>query len=265
MVALLSAIGAVVVFGSVLAKLAMDWHDHTNNPHKRRYSIVVGVLGFLAVLAAVFGAVKSYRDGREAAVRNQELTDTVSSLKQMEQVNADRARDLIIHLSDQVAELKTQAVTEELQEKISALQSQLSLALAPKPMAVLEPSFEAAKMDEIPISKTTTPLVDGVATVRFILFNKSDVLAINGIVLVLLPPGYTFAKEPDGFTQIPGAGNERQYVFARLEGRVALQTFTIQVRTPADSGGFQMAVKASCDNCAPSKEYLRKLLVMLDR
>jgi hypothetical protein len=142
------------------------------------------------------------------------------------------------------------------------LQQKLSIALQPKPTAILEPSFWTIEKFVDPIRETTIKLTENFVTVEFYVFNNSDVVAINGSVHFRICMACKFAKEPQEFHKIPGSPDwDRQYDFQQIYPRAALQRLSADVVPPPAGDSFQIEVMAVCHTCPPQEPQRFKVTV----
>ncbi len=193
------------------------------------------------------------------------LNQTIETEIKNNETQYARHQQELHRLQDQLSDLKKDIATEELRKKMTALQGRLDKALVPTPTAVLEPSFWTIEKFVEPISETTVKLgTANFATVEFYVFNKSDVVALNGGVHLRICMACKFAKEPQEFHKIPGSPDwDRQYDFQHIYPHAGLQKLSADIIPPPGSESFQIEVMAVCDTCPPQEP--RKFKVNVHR
>ena len=103
----------------------------------------------------------------------------------------------------------------------------------------------------IPLRDITLPLnPDGSVHVRFTFINNSVVVAEVLQVSLEICRGCKFAKEPEGFTRIPGAREtERNHLYGDAPARGAVADLAADVIPPPGASGFGIRLRYLCKTC----------------
>ena len=269
-----------MVFLGLLFQVGFDWKKE---PELKARHIGVALIGLIGLIVAAVSAQKQSRESNASAKElttcnstiteaNTKITEANTKITQLSEAvrtgeddartNADAQRKQLVELGERLGTIKGEATSQRERAQIESLEKQLAIANTPKPMAALIPSFPVQDRVDIPKTIETAPF-QATVPVSLMVYNPTDVLAINGRVLVQLPDGFTFSHEKAGLNSA-GVPNQREYLFQRLDGEVALQSITFDVNVPVHTGGFAIGIKSTCDNCKRSKDYMDYLQIHWD-
>lgn len=201
--------------------LLKDWHSHS--PTGRR-----AVAVFLCAVAGLT-LIRQYNEDAQRNTERQKqaeaakrLDGQVAAANEAQKANTAMYLDSFGKLSQKVSDLQTQVKTDELQKRLANVQAELQAtekALAPGPKARLQFTFvpfhnpPANSGDPVrPITETTLP-VDSEHTVHilFSILNLTDVAASDGEITLIICEPCRFAKEPAGFTKLPGENETHRF------------------------------------------------------
>lgn len=260
-------VAAVIIFVLSVIQVLIDWGESSRRKRILRSCLIV--FGALGVVVAFVLARQTSRELKQSDGSIQSLTQAVTSQKQQNETDYQRSQQQLQQLGEQLQDLRSQVMTQELRKKITKLQSQLTAALAPKPLAKLIAGFYVQGAQ--PIDETSAVVSANLSlTLHVSAYNPTDIVAQNGSVLVQICRGCTYTKEPEGFVKVPGDEKERQFNFQHIYAMGGLQMLTFEVTIPAAAalqGFFQIGIAAACDTCAPTGEFkeLKINLVMSEK
>ena len=131
-------------------------------------------------------------------------------------------------------------------------------ALGPGPKAELNFSFSPfRKTSPIElVSEKTLPLnSDGSVHIEFSIVNTTDVDAVGTEINFQVCNGCKYAKEPNGFSKLPGLTNNQRYLFIPdLLARLAYKTLSVEVIPPPSEQGFLVGIEYRCHTCIIATE-----------
>jgi hypothetical protein len=258
-------------FGLSSIDIRREWHERSNEKRKFRYGkVVLTTLSLATGIGLVFFTARETDSTAQAnAQPTASLQGAVDNQTKNDQVQYDRNQAELGKIQDQLADLKTQVATEELRKKITTLEGQLDKSLAPAPKASLQltffPTGPAPDGVPSPVTDIILPVGDeGVVHVEFRIINSTTVDAVDGAYNVRICDGRKFAKEPTGFSRLPGAPDtERNAPIQRVLARSVTEMRSIDVTVPSAFHDFDLAFTYRCHTCAI--EGLQNLKVRLRR
>jgi len=265
MLGLASAIPYVLAIATILAgglDLYHRWAELREKPLRKLVPILFVLIGLLTL-------VSLHYDNTE----KQKADQDIQGLKTQVQV-ATKAEDTAIRnqkdntatflsqfqrLSGEVADLKTKVQTAALQKRLATVQGELEKtqkALAPAPKATLLFSFVPFSNPplpqlSVPSTDVTLPVrQDGSVHVQFALINNTAVDALDGDITLQICDHCRFAKEPAGFTTIPGERETQRYMtFDHIFHVSHTVTMDVDVTPLPDAPSFKMGVIYRCRTC----------------
>src|SRR5882762_4749015 len=243
-----------------LLSLAKDWKAHES--HWRRGSVIA-----LIVALGISGAIKIHYTSRRAAEQHAHDESEITGLKIAVQTansnqegNTKQFLGAFEKLSKEVGDLQTQVTTEKLQSKLAGVQAELEKtqkALAPGPKAELNFTFDpfVNPPPGQPVGLVTAKSLplnpDGNVHVEYDVVNNTDVDAVDAEINLQICGECKFAKEPEGFSKLPGLPDTERYLYLpHLLARTKFMTFSVDVMPPASAEGFFVGIIYRCHTCA---------------
>jgi hypothetical protein len=245
-------------FGLSVIDIRREWHERNKEKKRFRYwKIALTTLSFAAAIGLVFFTARETDTIERAnAEQTAKLQGAVETQTRNNQVQYDRNQSELGKIQGQLADIRTGFATEELRRKIATLEGQLDKSLAPAPKASLQltffPTGPGTDGVPVPVTDVISPVGDdGVVHVEFRIINATAVDAIDGSFNVQICGGCKFAKEPTGFTRLPGTPDtERNSPIQRILARSVTEMRSIDVSVPAAFHDFDMAFNYRCHTCA---------------
>ena len=175
-------------------------------------------------------------------------------------------------LSDELSDLKTQVTTAPLLKKIGNLQTELQntqQAMKPGPKATLtftfapfDNPFAPAHMPEpAPVAHAVTDIelpvaADGSVHVQFAILNLTAVDALNVSVTFIICDGCTFAKDPEGFTKLPGSPDTQRFIaLPQIHAFEALRAIATDITVPPTASAVNVGILYRCNTCVLTRDY----------
>ncbi len=185
------------------------------------------------------------------------LQDSVNMLTKVNEIQYERNRDELVKLRDQVNDLKLAKLTEEDRKKIATLETQLDKALAPKPRANLQFSFDASDLNKGEVRSTLyVPIDEGVIKFGFVTENNTEINAPKVTVWVRACLECKFHREPPGAIKVPGAMDiERIYQIEEIQPGVAIHEPDVEVEVPQWMTRMPISFDFRCADCELEKEW----------
>lgn len=197
-----------------------------------------------------------------AAAERQFLSQQVQQLRDDARTANDGFRQSFAGLYDKFSRLQARVQTDALLRQNAALLKDIdetkkelasTQAKLVQPKAAPLASFQTEDVRQIPITEATIVRTDPVS-VSFLVYNPSDVPAVNGAVGVEICPVCMFASEPIGFGKVPGAPEtQRNLEFQHIYAHSATRLLTISVKVPPGVSPFGIGVRVACETCVPPK------------
>jgi hypothetical protein len=192
-----------------LAALVKDARDYVGSrPHGKMFlSAVYGcvlLLFFAGIYQTHLNRKQAAIDRDQAEKDRSQLTIDRQHSEAAEAVNQARLKDAnesLQKLQNKVDNLMTQAQTQELSRKLSDVKVELEDAKSKlqKPLAVFTATFATPYYDKIPILESVGERTPEGIKVKFGVFNRSDVTAVRGVIVIRLCDACQFGVEPEGF------------------------------------------------------------------
>jgi hypothetical protein len=254
----LTIIVLLIGFGLSLIDIRREWQERSKEKRKFRYGkVLLTTLSFAAGIGLVFFTARETDTTEGANVRQiANLQGAVDNQTKNNQIQYDRNQGELGKIQGQLADIKTEFATEELRKKITILEGQLDKSLAPAPKASLQLTFfpTGPATDGVPAPVTDIILPvgdDGVVHIEFRIINSSTVDAVDGGYNVQICDACKFAKEPSGFSRLPGTPDtERNSPIQRVLARSVTEMRAIDLNVPAAFHDFDMAFNYRCHTCA---------------
>jgi hypothetical protein len=206
-------------------------------------------------IMVLFGFLMGVNTYRERAIRTQEQL-----ARAKDKAESGKTSEGIIKSVDQVSEklkdFKDKVKPDEIRGEMAGLHSTMEKVLHP-PRATMLFTFapyldlDALSDSVVPVRDITLPLgADGSVHFRFTFLNVSDVLAEAFQISLAICGGCRFAKEPEGFTHVPGSREtERNRLFGDAPARGGLTEFAADVIPPQGATSFGIRVRHRCKTC----------------
>jgi len=251
-------IGVLLIgFGLSLIDIRREWHERSKEKTKFRYwKIVLTTLSFAAAIGLVFFTAKETDTAERAnAAQTAKLQGAVENQTKNNQVQYERNQAELGKIQGQLTDIKTEFATEELRKKITTLEGQLDKSLAPAPKASLQltffPTGPATEGVPAPVTDTILPVGDdGIVHIEFMVINSTSVDAVDGGYNVQVCDVCKFAKEPSGFSRVPGSREtERNALFQRLLAKSVSEMRSVDVNVPVAFHEFEIAFTYRCHTC----------------
>jgi hypothetical protein len=172
----LISIGALVIVSSIsLISLSREWTEMPENRKRQVATLALTILSLVVGIYLVGSTAKANAKAKIAADQKaqadfyqiQSLQQSVHELTQNNQTQYDRNQKELHRVEDQLADIKTQVVTEPLRQKIAALSAELQQSLTPAPKAKPALSFYTSPINTAPVSQISLVAKDNVVTSSF--------------------------------------------------------------------------------------------------
>lgn len=230
--------------------------------------------GFALCLVGVLSLIGVHQDNKDKAAQKAAATKLEGQVEAANKAQRDNTALYLTtykDLSGQVADLKTQVKTDDLQKKLTSVETQLEAtqkALAPGPKATLKFSFDPPSESPdgtqlIPLTQTILPVGDdGIIHVSFYMINDTDVAAVDGEMTLRICDACKYSKEPDGSRKIQGnLDTDRDFPFQRIFPKSRVN-FTADLIVPPKVPWVTVAVSYRCQTCAiPTSMPQNKILL----
>lgn len=247
-----------VILPSMIAAFQICFKDWNNyKPPAIRWFLLLAVFLFCS-----WGVIYQNEQIRDKAV----AVARMEAAQKAQQNNTEIFTKSFSALSTELGDLKTKVTSEALQNKIVGLQSRLDKAINP-PQARLVFSFDPLRTIRIdathtrsePVTEKSLPLAaDGSLHVDFTVFNVTNVDAIDGFLNLQICDVCKFAKEPAGFTKLPGQNDQLRHMeFARIHSHTFLSTHSADIITPPGVRDVALAMHFRCNTCVRETELSR--------
>lgn len=203
----------------------------------------------------VFGFLMGVNTYKERAARAQEKIDRAKDKTESTQTSGGIIKS-VDHVSGELKDFKDKIKPDEIRREMTGLRSTMEKVLHPPRATMLftfapypEPAVLGGPM--IPVRDINLPLnSDGSVRVRFTFLNVSDVLAETLQVSLMICNGCKFAKEPEGFTRVPGSHEtERNYVYGDAPARGGVAEVAADIIPPSGAPSFGIRVRHRCKSC----------------
>jgi hypothetical protein len=257
---------AIVILIGAIVEFSKD-SDKYKNSRLKTTALVVLFLG------SILSLISLYQDNREKENSRQEIKRLEGKADEANDAQRDSTKLFINSfnaLHQEVSDLQTQVKTDALQKKADALQKKLTSvqddleatqkALAPGPKATLAFTFWPFNNPPLPqrVALSTDARFpkndDGSYHIEFTVVNLTDVDALEGEFTLMICDLCKFAKEPLGFSKLPGQKDtERYQKFDRILPVTALAVMTADVTAP-DIPVFNVGIQYRCRTCVISRE-----------
>ena len=259
---ILTAYGLQLIVGLIaLFALWKDWKEYRKRSKKWGRPIQV-ILAFAAVLFIVLSLLDTHYNRANTSAEQKFLTNQIQQLRDDAKVANDGFRESFAGLYDKFSQLQAKVQTDALLRQNASLikdidetKKQLSETQAKlvQPKAAPVASFQTDDEKQIPITETTVARTDPVS-VPIIVYNPSDVPAVNGAVNIQICAACTFASEPVGFAKLAGAPEmQRSMDFQHIYSHSGMPLLTVVVKVPMTISRFVIAVHVNCETCVPAK------------
>jgi hypothetical protein len=257
---------AIVILIGAIVEFSKD-SDKYKNSRLKTTALVVLFLG------SILSLISLYQDNREKENSRQEIKRLEGKADEANDAQRDNTKlfmNSFNALHQEVSDLQTQVKTDALQKKADALQKKLTSvqddleatqkALAPGPKAILAFTFWPFNNPPLPqrVALSTDARFptndDGSYHIEFTVVNLTDVDALEGEFTLVICDLCKFAKEPPGFSRLPGQKDtERYQKFDRILPVTALAVMTADVTAP-DIPVFNVGIYYRCRTCVVSRE-----------
>jgi len=82
------------------------------------------------------------------------------------------------------------------------------------------------------------------------MLNATDVDAVQTEINLQICGGCKFAKEPEGFSKLPGLADTSRYLFlSNLLAQMAYKRVGLDIIPPSLTGNFQISIQYRCHTC----------------
>lgn len=257
-----------LLLGAVaFAALLKDWREYGKLSKKFGKYVRLG-LTISAVVITVLGIQETYqaradaRSERQQAVADQtanqavitQLTSQVQQLRDDNQKNTDGFMSSFDQLYSKFSALQSRVQNKELLREIGDTKQQLleTQKKLTTPKAAPIGSFPTLDASQIPKNETTLSREGTSVTVQFIIYNPSDVPALNGGVMLRICEICKYAEEPAKSVKVPGnIENDREIEIAHIFARSATEVYSVKVTLPPGVNRFAISTLVACDTCVP--------------
>jgi len=258
---------AFATFAAGALDLYHRWGELKDKPLRKFVPTLFMLIGVLSLLSVHHDNTDKQKAEQTAEQNIHDLTTQVKVATGAEQTAIQNQKDNTItflqkfhELSGELADLKTQAKTEELQKKIAGLQTQLQntqKALAPAPKAEL--LFTFVPFINTPVTQAPTPVTDvtlpvsedGSVHVKFTVANWTAVDALDGEITLVICEQCKFAREPANFSKLEGEREVHRLMnFDRILPATFLPTQEVDVIIPPHIQSFAVGISYRCRTCA---------------
>jgi hypothetical protein len=247
----------------LIALLAVwkDWKEYrTRSKHWGKPAQVVLAAG--AVLVIVLSLANTYYSRASARIDRKNLTGQITQLREDGKTANDGFRQSFAGLYDKFTQLQSQVQNRDLLKQNAALLQEIAdtkkelLATEAKltqPKAQLSASFHTPDIKDMPITETTGTRNGTTVSVPIVVFNPTDVTALNASVSVMPCEGCSWASEPAGFSKVPGApDSQRSVLYPHIFAKSAVQLAVFDFNVPLGATRFAVSVYGTCESCPPS-------------
>lgn len=229
-----------------------DWAAYKT--HRARYSLMA--VAVLSTVLAGLNQAHERQESRKRALVIEGLITGIQQVKEQVRTNAADTGKSLKDLSGELKDFKDKVKPDELSGEMFGLRTTMEKVLHP-PRATMSFTF-TPYLDPvviggpiIPVRDITLPLnPDGSVHVRFTFINNSTVLAEVLQVSLMICRGCKFAKEPEGFTRIPGSREtERNYVYGDAPARGGAAELAADIIPPPGASRFDIRLRYRCKTC----------------
>jgi hypothetical protein len=251
-----------------LFQLRKVWNEY--NEHKWLRIGVIAVL--IAVASLTFVSLNSDKKEKEEDRSRSEgdIRDLKGEVKAANNAQSENTKLFLGSfdaMSKELADLKAEAKTEDLQKKLAGVQAELQRtqrALAPGPKAELTftfAPFASTTQTATPVTDITLPIKpDGTVHVECAVLNLTQVDAADVNLNIQICDGCKYAKEPDQFQKLAGAPETIRWVLIpHIQALQAFRNISIDIiPAPAPYGeSFDVGLNYRCTTCIIPKDLIR--------
>jgi hypothetical protein len=250
------AIPSLIALGQILFK---DWHNY--KPKWIRWFLLS-----LVTASFIWGSIYQNEQIRDKAIatakasqENAEATARTEAAQQAQSSNTKLFLDSLHGLEQELSTLQTSESTKQLQSELATVKASLEstrTALAPPPKISIGFTFvpflnppNPGKL--VPSKEIRLPLdPGGFVHVIFVIYNGSDMAALDGETTLVICGQCRFAKEPEGFRKLAGQPDtNRIYSFQRILPYTALADMSADVIVPRSIESVAFGTITRCTNC----------------
>ena len=206
----------------------------------------------IMVVSGFLMGVNTYKD---RAARAQEKIDRAKEKDETAKTSEGIIKS-VDKVSGELKDFKDKVKPDEIRGEMAGLKSTMDKVINPPRATMLftlVPYPDPAVLGDpiIPVRDIDLPLnPDGSVHVRFSFINNSNVVAETLQVVLEICRGCKFAKEPEGFTRIPGSRDtERNHIYGDAPARGAVADLAADVIPPANTAAFNIRLRYRCKTC----------------
>lgn len=251
-----------------LAALLKDWKDYASmSKWKRLRSIVPGVLAILIIVVTFLAIRETYRSNiteAKSASTIDGLSKQVQQLKRENEEDADGFRSSFSGLYDRFSALQSKVQNQDLLREIEQMKRELiaTQSKLSQPKAIPVATFPFRDVKQIPVTTTTTSRGWGkFITVRFLVYNPSDVNATDGSLMLRICELCEYADEPEGLVKTKGNPRDREFDFRDIWAKSLTQPLSAHVIVPLTVSTFEIRIWVNCQTCSIGKPQLLNVLL----
>lgn len=247
----------------LIALLAVwkDWKEYKKrSKHWGKPAQVA--LAAAAILVIVLSLANTYYSRANARIDRNNLTDQIKQLREDAKTANDGFRQSFTGLYDKFTQLSSQVQNRDLLKQNATLLQEIAdtkkelLATEAKltqPKAQLVGSFHTMDIKDMPIIETTGTRNGTSISVPIVVFNPTDVTALNASISVMPCDRCSWASEPTGFSKVAGApDSQRSITYPHVFAKSAAQLAVFDFNVPAGTTKFAVSVFGTCENCTPA-------------
>jgi hypothetical protein len=214
-------------------------------------------------LIAVFTFVSLRQDSRDKLQQREDaktLEGEVEAANTAQKNNTGLFIQNYKDLSGQVADLKTQVATKDLQRKLASVETQLEATqkalIGPKATLAFtfwpftNPPLGSGLPPTLSLDKTLPVNTDGSVHIEFTILNLTDVNALDGDITLQICDHCTYATEPPEFGKLAGdEDTERIFSFQRISAKAFNHEMSVDVIPPPLIQTFDIGIQYRCRTC----------------
>jgi len=206
----------------------------------------------IMVISGFLMGVNTYKD---RAARAQEKIDRAKE-KNENTKTSDGIIKSVDKISGELKDFNDKVKPDEIRGEMASLKSTMDKVINPQRATMLftlvpypDPAVLGGPIT--PVRDIDLPLnPDGSVHVRFTFINNSNVVAETMQVALEICRGCRFAKEPEGFTRIPGSRDtERNHMYGDAPASGAVADLAADIIPPANTAAFKIRLRYRCKTC----------------
>lgn len=243
-----------------IAALAIGVFDLIKEWAEEKRSWLKVSKGITLCIVAVLSLVGVYQESKDKIEQRAATTKVEGQLDEANKALRDNTALYLTtykDLSGQVTDLKTQVKTDELQKKLTSVETQLEATqralVGPKATLAFSfdpPSVSSDGNDLIPVTQTILPVADsGAVHMSFDVINNTTIDAVDGELTLQICDGCKFGKEPDGSRKLQNAPEtQRDFPFQRILPKTRV-SFGADLIVPPKVPWVTVVLSYRCQTC----------------